>query len=100
MKSRIRFNKEVSSKTRHQLLMINYSSSAPKKCQSNFSRSSTILQRQFIYSYNCKGYGALASSLFPLIKNPRTVNKSLNEKIRTEDEKSDCRILAYNSLFL
>ena len=96
MKSRIRFNKEVSSKTKHL-------SAAHDKLQFKHSKkmSKQFFKKQYsTVDNNCKGYGALESGLFPLIKDPRTINKRLNEEIRIGEEKSYCRELTYNSLFL
>ena len=45
---------------------------------------------------NCKGYAAITSGLFPLIKDHRTINRRLedsNNKIEIGEEKSYCQIL-------
>ena len=47
---------------------------------------------------NCKGYAALSTGRFPLIKDPRTINRRIEDKenqrkIKTGDEKAYCRLL-------
>ena len=42
---------------------------------------------------NCRGYAAINSGLFPLIKDRRTINNRLDETVATGNEKHYCRIL-------
>ena len=45
---------------------------------------------------NCKRYTALATGLFPLIKDPRTVNKRIvdsSDKVITGEEKQYCKLM-------
>ena len=47
---------------------------------------------------NCKGYSALSTGRFPLIKDPRTINRRLDDKenqgkIVTGEEKAYCKLL-------
>ena len=53
---------------------------------------------EYCIEKGCKGYAAIASGLFPLIKDPRTINRRLEDapgksKIVTGQEKSYCKML-------
>ena len=43
--------------------------------------------------HNCRGYSAVKSKLFPLVKDRRTIDKRLDGKIITGQEKNYCSIL-------
>lgn len=43
--------------------------------------------------HNCRGYSGIKSKLFPLIKDRRTIDKRLDGKIVTGQEKNYCSIL-------
>ena len=56
---------------------------------------------QYCLDQGCKGYAAIGSGLFPMIKDPRTVNRRLectpdNKRIETGSEKQHVRILTVN----
>ena len=48
---------------------------------------------QWCKEHNCRGYAAINSGLFPLIKDRRTINNRLDETVATGNEKHYCRIL-------
>ena len=51
---------------------------------------------QYCKQHSCKGYAALATGNYPLIKDPRTINRRLEDskdQITTGEEKDYCRVL-------
>ena len=54
---------------------------------------------EYCIKNKCKGYNAIPSGLFPLIKDPRTINRRLGtdsqgkERLVTGEEKAYCTIL-------
>lgn len=56
---------------------------------------------QYCIENNCKGYAAINSGKFPLIRDPRTINRRLlstpvTQRITTGDEKKHLRLLTSN----
>ena len=43
--------------------------------------------------HKCRGYSAIKSKLFPLLKDCRTIDKRLDGKILTGEEKNYCSLL-------
>ena len=48
---------------------------------------------QYCVEKNCRGYSAVKSGLFPLIKDRRTIDKRLDGKSGTGDEKEYCSVV-------